>query len=271
MNRSYATILLLAIAESVGAAQRPDGCPVGDEPLFSLSSVSREAADRSLKDAGVALTVEALTFALGDARAYVRSLAAARLAGSGAGASGISSLLQAWVTEKDMCTKFLMTGALGSLLRSRAEDPKQRPGGQEWITPFQQCSASEHSPVTLLMQNAAKTGTTVEVYARNNSEQILPFLGAAPQRLFSATVFGPGGAPAKIAKGREEMYKPLLMTSAPVLIVLQPHEDTHLWTWDVGADFDLSAPGTYRVSLGGRIGFLDATLCSNAVDVIVPM
>lgn len=33
--------------------------------------------------------------------------------------------------------------------------------------------------------------------------------------------------------------------------------------------YDMPAPGTHGVSFGGRIGYLNATVCSNTAEVIV--
>jgi hypothetical protein len=199
-------------------------------------------------------------------------LAAVRLANIAAGISAVSPLLKAWLAEKDACTNFQMTLALTSLLTSQAEDPGQRPGGQEWISPFKACVESERPAVRLVVEPQAGDGTILEIYAENTTDRTLPFLAASPQRLYSASVFDPNGGRAKIAKEREEMYKPYFISfSSPLVLALPPHEVTHIWTWRVGEDFDMSAPGTYRVSLGGRIGFLDATICSNVVEVRVAM
>jgi hypothetical protein len=49
---------------------------------------------------------------------------------------------------------------------------------------------------------------------------------------------------------------------------LAPYEDVS-WIWRIGDDFDMSVPGTYRVSFGGRIGYLDTTVCSNTLWLTV--
>jgi hypothetical protein len=98
-------------------------------------------------------------------------------------------------------------------------------------------------------------------------------LGQDLQALFSTTVTDPTGAPAKIPKDREWTYRPLQgfsggLSSSPFGVILLPHQD-QTWTWAVGEDFDMSAPGTYHVSLGGSIGYLDTTVCSNTAAVTV--
>jgi hypothetical protein len=270
MNSIYLIIVLSTLASPMAFAQRPDGCPVEETAFLAVNSVPTSAVSQILEESGVGVSQAALTFALGDSRAYVRSLAAERLAAV-AGSSALGALTRAWQVEKDRCTKFLMEVRLGSTLGAHAVDPKLRPSGLEWIRPFEPCTQSEHAPVALILEPPSGTKATVEVYARNETEELLPFLMAPPQRLFSATVLDPSGGHAQIAKGRDEMYKPLTMTNGPVFLALPSHELTHIWTWYVGEDFDMSAPGTYHVSLGGRVGYLDATICSNTVEVRVEM
>ena len=53
------------------------------------------------------------------------------------------------------------------------------------------------------------------------------------------------------------------------IIFLPPGKDVHFWTWNIGEDFDLSEPGIYHVSLGGRLAYLDTTVCSNMAEVKV--
>jgi hypothetical protein len=67
------------------------------------------------------------------------------------------------------------------------------------------------------------------------------------------------------------MYKPggVLLENGSIFVALPPNENVRIWTWSVGDDFDMSAPGTYRVSLGGRIGYLNTTACSNTALVTV--
>jgi hypothetical protein len=71
------------------------------------------------------------------------------------------------------------------------------------------------------------------------------------------------------------MYRPLRSTDGaftahgPMFVPLPPGEDVSLWTWTVGDDFNMSEPGTYRVSLGGRFAYLKTTVCSNTLEVNV--
>jgi hypothetical protein len=94
-----------------------------------------------------------------------------------------------------------------------------------------------------------------------------------PESLFSVSVLDPTGAQAKIAKGEEWKFEPLDRAlgsvHGTVWLPLPPEEDVVMWTWREGEDFDMSMPGSYRVSLGGTFAFLDITMCSNTANVIV--
>ena len=104
--------------------------------------------------------------------------------------------------------------------------------------------------------------------------QTLAFVKAPPPQLYSVTVLDQMGTPAKVAKGRGPMFEPahdisVLIGHSPMFLALPPQQDAAVWTWKVGEDFDLSAPGTYYVSMGGRIAHLDTTICSNTAEVVV--
>ena len=69
------------------------------------------------------------------------------------------------------------------------------------------------------------------------------------------------------------MYRPLnddegLFDSGPAVQPLVPMGEFS-WIWRVGDDFDMSARGTYRVSFGGPLNYLDAVVCSNSAEVRV--
>lgn len=277
MNRIHATILLLAAGSLPVQAQRLDGCPAVWTAFSSLTAPSGEAVDRGLRDSGVGLTRDVVTIALRDPRAEVRSLAALKFVGT-AKRADLAPLMRAWLEENDPCTKGIIDMVLSIFVGGLSFDASQHPGGQPWITPFQACTASEPPTVTLKVEQATVPGSasaTVRISARNWTQQTVPFVGAiAPQQLFSVTVLGPDGAPAKVAKGQESMYEPVrniasLSGHGPTWVPLPPLEDVSIWTWRIGDDFDMSAPGTYRVSLGGRIGYLDTTVCSNTALVTV--
>jgi hypothetical protein len=115
-------------------------------------------------------------------------------------------------------------------------------------------------------------GPAVRIVLRNHTAQVIPFLRDPPASLFSVTVLDPTGAHAKIAKGEEWKFGPLDRTifgHGPVWLPLPPEEDVVLWTWRVAEDFDMSMPGSYRVSMGGTFAFLDTAMCSNTANVIV--
>lgn len=93
------------------------------------------------------------------------------------------------------------------------------------------------------------------------------------------TVLDPSGSPARIAKGREIGYQPYSAGDngkIPVMVYkvttlfdpLAPGESVS-WEWKVGDEFDMSAPGTYQIGFGGRVAFLDTTVCSNALELKV--
>jgi hypothetical protein len=87
------------------------------------------------------------------------------------------------------------------------------------------------------------------------------------------TVLDPTGARVKFATGKEWMFDPApglehAAGNLPTFMALPPQNDVS-WIWRVGEEFDMSAPGTYRVSLGGRVPYLDTTVCSNTAEVTV--
>jgi hypothetical protein len=239
---------------------------------MSFSPRVHEDLDRALEGVGIPLTRDSLVTALGDPRADLRSLASLKLALTGTKAD-LGPLMRAWLAEEDPCTKFEMEFALGILVPGLALDPKQHPGGQEWVTPFQPCTPSQPVLVTLTVEQMTVPNIdvpTVRISARNHTARTLPFASGHPEQLYSVTVLDPTGAPAKIAKGREGMYRPVANGNGPVFLALPPQKDVPLMTWwRVGDDFDMSAPGLYHVSLGGRIGTIDSTVCSNVAEVRV--
>jgi hypothetical protein len=108
----------------------------------------------------------------------------------------------------------------------------------------------------------------------------MPFLRTpSPAPLFSVTVLDPSGQRASLSEQRQPLYEPsgpvditklgtVLIGQAPTFLPLSPSEDI-TWNWDVGQDFNMSAPGNYLVSFGGRIPYLDTTVCSNVAHVVV--
>jgi hypothetical protein len=278
MRRIYGTIILLAAGSLPVAAQRLDGCPEHETPVMFISAVSGETLDRGLRDAGYTLTRDALAIALGDPRAEVRSLAALKLGRDGKKAN-LASMMQAWLAERDTCTEAMMHLGLSTLVSLLARDAELHPGGQWRVTPFQACTASQPPLVSLAIEQVTDplhAGPAVRITARNETAETLAFAKTAtPTELFSVTVLGPTGAPTKVPEGQERLYQPIgrdlglaFHDHSPMFVPLPPQEDVS-WIWRIGDDFDMSAPGTYRVSFGGRIAYLDTTACSNTASVIV--
>jgi hypothetical protein len=279
MNRVNIAIMMLAAGSLPVSAQRLDGCPENETPVVQgvIHAVSRETRDRGLQEAGFALDRGSLAIALRDPRADVRSLAALKLGEVGQRAD-VASIMQAWLSEKDTCTRGKMDLALSMLVPELAWDAGQHPGGQLRIAPFQACTVSEPLLVTLTIEQVAEPGAAgpaVRVSARNRTPQTLAFARApSPTELFSVTVLDPTGAPAKVTKGQEWMYEPAhslanAIDARKVAYLALPSQEDISWTWRIGDDFDMSVPGTYRVSMGGRIGYLDTTVCSNTAEVTV--
>jgi hypothetical protein len=154
MGRVYAMIALVIAGSLLAAAQRLDGCVDFATPgEHGLShGVSQKERDHGLEDAGYSLTRDSLVRALGDLRADVRSVAALKLALEVGSVADLAPILQAWQAENDSCTKAGMGAALSGLVSGI--DPKQHPGGQPRVTPFQACALSEHSLAYLTIEQA---------------------------------------------------------------------------------------------------------------------
>lgn len=282
MYRVHIVAMLLVTISFPTAAQRLDGCVDYSTPGVKGAGlvVTREARDHGLQDAGYSLTQNSLFSALDDRRPDVRSAAAQRLAEVG-GKVELDAILHAWLTEKDGCSRNTMVSALSELLYRIAWDPAKHPGGQWRITPFQSCSPSRNPLVSLMIERAASgnlaLGPEVRISMRNETPKTLAFARTeSPEALFSVTVIGPGGEPAKITKGQEWMYAPVRRDNLGAFMggfrvtlqPLAPGEDVP-WIWRIANDFDMSVPGTYRVSFGGRIDYLDTTICSNTLFLTV--
>lgn len=277
-DRIYLFMIALAAASLPLAAQRLDGCS-DDTPM--LSRVSDEARDRGLRDSGYSLSGKSVVAALSDPRADVRSLAAETLVSIGQKAD-VALLTHAWSMEKDHCTKAIMSFAIPFVL-VRFWGTKPNSDALR-VAPFQVCTPSGAVGVSLTLEEVrdgtpSYRGPTVRFIARNQTAQILPFLGDSLTKLFSVAVLDPSGQRAKIPIDQMCLYGPcdpgsgltkmnFIIGKAPVFMPLLPHEDLN-WLWEVGRDFDMSAPGTYSVSLGGRLDYLEATVCSNTAYVTV--
>jgi hypothetical protein len=249
--------VLIAAGSVPLVAQRFDGCGSSQSP-------STETRDRGLRDAGYSLTRDSLVSALSDRRPDVRSVAAQKLAEIGA-RSAFAPIMQASITEEDGCTVGAMNGVLTRLMRGIAWDTKLHPGGQYRVTPFQACTQSDRPIISLSIEQTTDpyfSGPAVRISFRNQTPQTLAFVKTlSPMDLFSATVLSPTGEHAKVTSGKEWMYEPLVHSDTfhhsdsfrLAFQPLPPNEDVS-WIWRIGDDFDMSVPGMYRVSFGGRIG-----------------
>jgi hypothetical protein len=277
MSRISAVIMLAALGPLPALAQRLDGCPAQETGYMIFSLPSSEAIDRNLQDSGIGGTRDALTAALSSSRPDFRSLAALKLGREG-GKADLEPLMQASLAETDPCTRIAFASALGSLALALVHDPAQHRESKPWIAPFKPCKPAEPAmaELTVAPGNSNSFGApTLEISVSNLTAKILPFVVALPEELFSVSVFGPAGAPVK-TKGKDYMFDEtpgprfsLAFGTTPSLLILPPGKDGHFWTWNIGDDFDMSQPGTYHVSLGGRIAYLDTTVCSNTAEITV--
>jgi hypothetical protein len=278
-NRIPVTIVLLALGSLTSVAQRLDGCV--ESGVSGLSrAVLRETRDRGVQDAGYSLTHDSLVSALNDQRADVRSAAAQKLVEGADWKAGLAPILRAYLAEKDLCTKSSMYGALTALMSGFAWDAKQHPGGQPRVATFQGCTPSDHPLMALNIEQTTDpyfSGPAIRISFRNQTQQTLALARTvSPTELFSVTVLGPAGDRAKVTRGEELLYEPLRpndfstleLSFRPAFQALPPSEDVS-WIWRIGQDFDMSVPGTYRVSFGGRLDYLDTTVCSNTASVTV--
>jgi len=281
MKRLYSTIVLLAVAPLAASAQRLDGCPedFGRPGVHFVDHPTDAETDQRLKESGYMLTNDSLLSALHDLRPDVRSLAAGKLS-TGGQAGALSAITQAWSAEKDQCTKTKMDDALSKIGSRLVFNSTQHPGGQQRVTPFQPCTPSEPQVLSFNIEQLKDSHNHVpddiRITLRNLTPQTVGFFRTFwPEQEISAVIIGPFGAHTAIKKEQEWLYHPLAPASSvvdgrtlPYFFALPPQEDV-TWLWWVGQDFDMSMPGTYRVSLGGRIDYLNTTVCSNTIDVTV--
>jgi len=272
-RRACAAAILAATALACANAQNAAG---GCWPQRAPSAEAPATLDLILRDAGYTSTKASLTSALSDRSADLRSVAAARLAMS-EGASAIPAILAAMAGEDNQCAHLGMRLALASLGKPVYALTLARRNSQALMTPFQACKPSEPPLMSLsieLLPQAPGSGPLVRTALRNITQEPLVFLQQELEGpAFSVTVLDPRGGHAAIAKGKEWLYLSgsgalFLASSPPQLAPLLPNEEISS-TWKVGEDFDMSTPGTYRISLGGRIDYLNTTVCSNTIDVTV--
>jgi len=278
MKRLIEIGVILIAAAACAAAQRLDGC----ETITGVGTVrgkSQETLDNNLRQAGYTFTKESLLSALRDPRPDVRGLAAGKLSETG-DAPSLNALAEALSIEGETCAHFEIGFAIGMLGQDLfLTSGKQHPGGQPFVTPFQPCTPSDPPVLTLAIEQdpsslTGANGPLIHVSARNVSGRLLPFVWASPPGyLFSVTLLEPGGGKAPIPKDREWVYHPLqpdrlVGGHGPIGKALKPGDEA-TWDWRPGNDFDMSTPGTYRLSLGGPIEYLSTSACSNTIDVIV--
>jgi hypothetical protein len=280
MNRFFKIGVILMAAAVWAGAQRLDDCQTettsadGSPQLYH--SKPAETLDRNLLGAGYRFTKVSLLSGLHDPRPDVRSLAAAKLSEIGE-TSSVTALAEALATEKDGCAR----GAMGFAIGFLAE--RKHAGGQWNVAPFQSCTPSQPPVLTLAIEQEtlrpdAASGPVVHISARNVSGRVAPFAWTlSPGQLFSVTLLEPGGGRARIPKEKELLYHPIseapagtvaIGGHAPMGMALAPGEEFS-WDWRVASDFDVSTPGTYRLSFGGPLEYLNTTVCSNTIDVTV--
>jgi hypothetical protein len=197
----------------------------------------------------------------------VRSLAALKLVEVADGPD-LGAMLDAWLVEGDSCTKGNIEFAIQLLLPQFAVDPSERPSGQQRVAPFKPCVPSEPALLSLSIEQVRDTAAVIpllRVSVRNETGKTLPFVEPAtsPGDYFSVNVLGPDGKIAPVKKGEEWMYSPPrtldgVFGRMGMFVPLAPGE-TVTWNWPVGRDFEMSTPGTYRVSFGGRVRYLGIT------------
>jgi len=279
MNRLIKAGVILTAATACAGAQRLDNCQIltllTDGHTETFQNKSDETLDSNLRGAGYTFMRESLASGLRDPRPDVRSLAAWKL-GQTLDTSSLAPLAEALPAEQDSCAKASMAFAIVSL--GVKASSKQHPAGQWYATPFQACTSSEPAILTLTIEQKTlpdiTSGPVIHISARNVSDRALPFLYArSPGQLFSVTLLEPGGGKAQIPKDQQWVYHsasdaPPASVHGPMGTALAPGEEFG-WDWRPGSDFNMSAPGTYHLSLGGRIEYLDTTACSNIIDVIV--
>jgi len=271
-------LVLLSFSAGVvsASAQRADGCLAN-----GVSTVSDVARDRFISGAGYSLSESSLLSALRDRDPSVRSLAALKLATLDQNTS-ITLLTRAWSAEQDHCTQGHIGMAIGQLLlRYWTADPV--PGRRMASLEF--CRPSSPEIVSLRLEQISppeaddSRGPTIRLTARNQTSETIPFLSPMvnPLQLFSVAVLDPTRQPTKEACSYERCEpksgptRPTDFISGvgpPFFIALPPQKDVS-WTWKIGRDFDMSAPGIYSVRIGAAVGYLSSTVCSNTALVAV--
>ncbi len=275
MGKLSFVLWLWAGASVVASAQRLDGCTQPTVGEIHRESIPADILAQRLKSAGYLTSDRATAIAaLSDPRGDVRSLAALQLSEIGL-RPDLAPMIRAWASENDDCTRGWLEISLAALTSKLRGDPRK---AFQWrVAPFQACIPSSQEPISLSIGQVRESGypgPAIRVVVRNESSNALPFLWAPSATvLFSVTVLTPTGVPAKVTNGLEWMYEPIhdlehIFGRGPGFAPLMPQQEFS-WTWRVGEDFEMSTPGSYRVSFGGRLNYLDATVCSNVAEVTV--
>ena len=280
MRSEYITISVItcAIALSASArlpAQGLSRCAV-NEP-YSLD-LANEERDRTLRSKGYTLTQEGLLPGLASPEPTIRAFAADKLATVG-DSNAVLPLTKAWESESDPCVKTYLSSALDDLVGRNWTDGKVI--GRLW-TPLStlataDCVPSSPALISIQLQQIPIWDRALWVWYRNLTQSPIPFIGIpGPSKLFELRVIGPDGKPAKIQPARECAFKDCpsppghvdVGSGGMAIQVLHPLKDVEEY-WMVGQDFDMSAPGTYQVSLGAKLKYLNTTVCSNVATVTV--
>ena len=281
MRSEYITISAITWVIALSAcielpAQNLHRCRTGGEP-YSLEQMELER-DRTLQSKGYSLTQESLLPGLTSSEPTVRAFAADKLA-SIADKDAIPPLTKAWESEADACVKTYLTSALEDLVGRNWREGKAvgRFGAALSTLATEDCIPSSPPLISIQLQQIPIWDRALWVWYRNLTQSPIPFIfGPTPPQLFEVRVIGPDGKPAKIQPNKECYHKDC--PSAPghvyvgsfgmTVLELQPLKD-HETNWMVGQDFDMSAPGTYQVSLGAKLKYLNTTVCSNVATVTV--
>jgi hypothetical protein len=278
--RRFTPIIALAVVALSARAQHLQLCATLDTPL-PFTGPSWQEIERFLTQAGYTPTGDSLRSALADGRADVRAAAAQELMNIPHDTNAdLAPLLTAYEAERDSCARGAMFGVLTSLLHGIARDPKQHPGGQPYVTPFQDCSLSGRTLISATLEQVVDPYVkrpVVQITLRNQTAKTIAFpTRATPMSLFSVSVISPAGERVAFKPGTEWMYEPIKPMSPDQMVLvedafrlfgfipLSPYEDA-TWLWRIEGGFDLSAPGTYTVSFGGRLDYLDTTICTNTL------
>jgi len=280
MRSEYITVSAITWVIAMSAcielpAQDLSRCAIGQP--YSLEASEKER-DRTLRSKGYSLTQESLLPGLTSPEPTVRALVADKLSNIG-DSDAIPQLAKAWESETNPCVKTYLTSALEDLVGRNWTEGKVigRLGTPQSTLATADCVPSSPTLMSIQLQQIPIWDKALWVWYRNLTQSPIPFIvGPTPPQLFEVRVIGPDGRPAKIQPNKECDYKECSSVPGHVYVgsggmtvrELQPLKDFEAY-WMVGQDFDMSAPGTYRVSLGAKLKYLNTTVCSNVATVTV--